>query len=111
MMREMAALRGLVVDHHRFAIRDLDVPQVAVMRDILKTLQAHANGVSYLHCWGGVGRTGTAAGCLLAETGFTATEALALIARKWQSVSKRAAHPRSPETGAQIQYIRTWKGY
>ena len=80
------------------------------MRTILDAIAANRDGVTYLHCWGGVGRTGTVAGCLLVEAGFTADEAIALLARKWLVMEKRNSHPRTPETHAQYEFIRTWKG-
>ena len=43
----------------------------------------------YVHCWAGIGRTGTVVGCLLREQGLTAAEALAVIARKWRAMEKR----------------------
>ena len=50
----------------------------------------------YVHCWAGVGRTGTVVGCLLREQGLTADEALAVIARKWRVDGKCHRHARSP---------------
>ena len=60
----------------------------------------------YVHCWGGVGRTGTVVGCLLREQGFDAAEALAVIGRKWQAMEKRVRHPRSPESARAVRVHR-----
>ena len=64
--------------------------------------QALAAGhTMYVHCWGGVGRTGTVVGCHLVRHGQQGTAALHALARRWQTVAKRPRHPCSPETEAQ----------
>jgi hypothetical protein len=107
---ERAGARGLRVDHRRFAIPDYGVPSVALMRAALDAVYGAmaAGDPVYLHCWGGVGRTGTAVGCLLREQGFSGVETLDAIARKWQSMEKRTRHPNSPETRAQIAFVERW---
>jgi hypothetical protein len=50
------------------------------------------------------------AGCLLREQGYTGTEALAAIARKWLAMEKRARHPVSPETRVQVEFVERWSG-
>ena len=109
---ERAAARGVRVVHHRFAIPDLGVPSAALMRTTLDAVyEAMALGETpYLHCWGGIGRTGTVVGCLLREQGFGAAAALDVIGRKWLAMEKRDRHPRSPETPEQIAFIERWPG-
>ena len=65
----------------------------------------------YLHCWGGIGRTGTTVGCYLVRRGKTGEEALRQLAEWWQKVPKSQYHPRSPETHEQAEFIRTWAEY
>ena len=62
----------------------------------------------YVHCWGGVGRTGTVVGCYLVRHGRTGEEALDQIAIWWQAVEKVYIHPHSPETHEQREFIRCW---
>jgi hypothetical protein len=109
---ERAATRGIRVDHRRFAIPDFGVPSSTLMRATLDAIYAaiDAGERLYLHCWGGVGRTGTVVGCLLREQGFDAADALDVIARKWQAMEKRTRHPNSPETRGQIAFIERWTG-
>jgi protein-tyrosine phosphatase len=108
LMQSEAAARGLTANHQRHPIRDLRVPHVATMQTILDAIVANRTGATYMHCWGGVGRTGTVAGCLLVEAGFTAEEAIAILAGKWMVMAKRNRHPRSPETTEQLEFIRAW---
>ena len=95
-----------------FGVADYAVPSEPLMRTILDTVRALlADPVRrvYLHCQGGVGRTGTVVGCLLVESGFAPDEALDLLARKWQVVAKRDRAPESPETGEQRDCIKRWR--
>ncbi|MBU1060556.1 MAG: hypothetical protein KJ804_19815 [Proteobacteria bacterium] len=52
--------------HERFPIRDISVPNSTIATvKILDTIDHHIQKerMVYLHCWGGVGRTGMIAGC------------------------------------------------
>ena len=59
------------VSYTRFPIRDVSVPQsIEDVRQLVKTILQKADGTHgevYVHCWGGVGRTGTIIACLIAE--------------------------------------------
>ena len=109
---ERAAARGVGVAHHRFAFVDFGVPSPELMRATLAAIYTaiDAGETLYVHCWGGVGRTGTVVGCLLREQGFDAVRALAVIERKWRSMAKRNRHPFSPETAEQVAFIERWPG-
>jgi hypothetical protein len=65
----LARSAGRAVRCERMPIRDADVPTVAQMRAILDTVErANAEGqIVYVHCLGGIGRTGTVVGCYLAR--------------------------------------------
>jgi hypothetical protein len=112
MLRERAAAQGVRVAHRRYAIADFGVPPAALMRATLDAIYGAiaAEEPLYLHCWGGVGRTGTVVGCLLREQGFDAVDALAVIGRKWRVMEKRTRHPNSPETSGQVTFIERWPG-
>lgn len=111
-LAEAATARGVKAIHCRLPIPDASVPATSTaMVTILDTLDAAiaAGHTVYLHCWGGVGRTGTVVGCWLVRHGLTGDEALATIALHWQGVEKRWRTPRSPETNEQYVYVRTWQ--
>ena len=66
--------------HARHAIVDMSVPrsrqQTARILDAIdEALDAGRN--VYVHCWGGIGRTGTVVGCWFVRHGMTGDEALA----------------------------------
>jgi hypothetical protein len=96
----------------RFGIVDYSVPSVERMREVLQVIRRLIDDPHrrvYLHCQGGVGRTGTVVGCLLVESGFTPEEALGLLTRKWQVVAKRDRSPESPETAEQRAFVTRWQ--
>lgn len=104
----LAGPRG--VSHHRLGIPDGQVPSRALMREILDLIdEARVSGlVVYVHCWGGVGCTGTVAGCWLRRHGATPAEALETLRAHWGTVAKSDRLPHCPETEAQVRFIETW---
>lgn len=93
------------IEHHRFPIVDMDVPSPAQMCSILDTLDAAlaAGHTAYVHCWGGIGRTGTVIGCWLVRHGMTGPAALDEIVRL------RGGMTDSPQTPAQFDMVRGWR--
>ena len=109
-LQQAAAALDVQVEVQREPIVDYGLPDIATMRRILRAVDTAllSNRPLYLHCHGGIGRTGTAVGCLLVQHGYSGDEALDLIARKWQVMAKRDRAPESPETDAQRNFIRHW---
>ena len=107
-----AERRGIPVRYARLTIRDMDVPPAAHMTVILDYIDAElARGARvYVHCWGGVGRTGTVVGCHFVRGGCTGDEALQRVAKHWDTMSaeKRVHHPNSPQTDPQRDFVRRW---
>lgn len=99
--------------YQRFPIGDFGLPSPEQMQSILDTIDEHlqAGRKIYLHCWGGIGRTGTTVGCYLVRRGKTGDEALHQLARWWKTVPKSQYHMRSPETQEQADFIRKWANY
>jgi hypothetical protein len=107
----LADARGLDVRYRRFPITDMDVPDTPdQMRLILDHLDAArwAGRPAYVHCWGGIGRTGTVLGCLLVRGGLAGDEALAELASRWPAMDKSGYFTHTPQTPAQFEYVRSW---
>ncbi|MBI4760702.1 MAG: protein-tyrosine phosphatase family protein [Chloroflexota bacterium] len=107
---EEANLYDVKVERHNFPIGDFGLPTPDTMKAILDTLDAalQKGRKIYLHCWGGIGRTGTTVGCYLVRRGMSGEEALRQVAEWWQTVPKSRIHQRSPETQEQAQFVRDW---
>ena len=108
-----AKLYDVEVKHKNFPIGDFGLPTPELMKSILDAIDAElqAGRKIYLHCWGGIGRTGTTVGCYLVRRGKTGEEALQQLAAWWQTVPKSRIHFRSPETREQVEFIRNWANH
>ena len=85
--------------HHRVAIRDFACPTAEQIREVLVILRGE--GIAYVHCRGGCGRTGVIVGCYLVEAGLTPDEAL----ERLRELTGKAC----PETLDQIEIVRSWR--
>ena len=95
--------------HERFPIPDVSVPETAVCERALDAIDSHlaAGRIAYVHCWGGVGRTGVVIGCWLARHGSGGEDGLAQLRRLWKPCPKSACRE-SPETPAQERFVLGW---
>jgi len=96
--------------YQRFPIRDVSIPSsVQVTESILDAIdhQIGQGKIVYVHCWGGVGRTGLIVGCWLARHGMSGKEAYIRLQELWKECPK-SAYRDSPETSEQKQYIISW---
>jgi hypothetical protein len=107
---EEAKLHEVEATHLRFPIGDFGLPTPQQMNSILDTIdqKLQAGHKIYLHCWGGIGRTGTTVGCYLVRQGRTGDEALDQLSTWWRGVPKSRYHLHSPETREQMDFIRSW---
>ena len=112
MLKEQAGYYDIDIRYKRFTITDHSVPTPETMRAILNEIDSSlaAGRKVYVHCWGGIGRTGTTVGCYLVRHRHTGQEALAQLAEWWKNVPKSRMWPHSPETERQMQFVLNWKG-
>jgi hypothetical protein len=94
--------------YHRLAIPDMDIPEPAALRGLLDRIDAAIlrGQRVYVHCWGGIGRTGTVVGCYLVRHGLEGAAAIDELARLRTSTPD--ARYRAPARPAQCQMIINW---
>ena len=110
-LNEQASIHGMNTFYHRFSIHDHSIPSHETMIAILNTMDDALNaghGV-YVHCWGGVGRTGVVVGCYLVRHGHKNEQALNLVTQLYKTRPYNSHFPMSPETKEQIQFVLNWR--
>jgi ADP-ribosylglycohydrolase len=104
---------GHRVEYLREPIRDHGVP---ADRETMGRILAMLDGALetghrvYLHCRAGIGRSGMAAGCWLAERNPGGGEAaLTELAQYWQQCLQSRSWEHVPETNEQVEFVRAWQ--
>lgn len=109
LLKTLSAERGVVTTHLRLPIDDTDVPprwRMRVILDAIETASA-AGEVVYVHCWGGIGRTGTVVGCLPRERGTPPADVLDRL-QSLRAHTPRGRTRTSPERGTQVDFVTGW---
>lgn len=109
-LQELADEAGEQVTHIRFPVVDVSIPSVDQMRSILDAIDASlaANQPVYLHCFGGVGRTGTAVCCWLLRHGLASKQNVIQVLYDLRQADQQTKGRKAPETGKQIEFVETW---
>jgi protein-tyrosine phosphatase len=109
-LKEQAKIYGVNTSYHRFPIVNRSVPNSDAMTAILNTIDGAIakSDCVYVHCWGGVGRTGLVIGCYLVRHDLTNEQALARVNQLYKTRPHNPYLPNSPETDEQIEFIRNW---
>lgn len=110
LLKEQAKIYDLKINYHRFAIRDHSIPSNETMRHILDTIDdeiENGNPV-YVHCWGGVGRTGITVACYLIRHGLSHEQALRKVHTLFKT-RQQNYYSTSPETPIQFEFVRNWR--
>jgi hypothetical protein len=109
-LEEEAARHGISITYQRINIRDRGLPsheQMAVLLDTIDASLTSGHKV-YLHCWGGIGRTGMTVACWLVRHGLTGGQALIRLNEIYRKAKQSRIFPQSPETDAQVKFILDW---
>ncbi len=103
-------LRHYGISTLRFPIVDLGIPSEEQMIKILNLIDKSLTEDKkvYVHCWGGVGRTGTVIGCFLLRHGYASNDNVIDYIAYLKRTTPIYDRP-SPETDAQIRFVRGWK--
>lgn len=102
------------VEYHRYPIPDFGIPSNPIlMKHLLREMDRamyERNRTVYVHCRGGIGRTGTTVGCFLKQYGnyVDGEEALQELNRLFQTSRKSLESSYSPETPDQIRFVKEW---
>lgn len=109
-MIAIARAMGCEVVFDRWSIADYGTParpDMARLLDLIDRSIKNATPV-YLHCLGGIGRTGTVVGCYLARHGYASgpdvLKAIQVLRENTATFSLS-----SPETGAQMELVCSWR--
>lgn len=98
------------MQHIRFPIQDVSVPaSIESVKDLIGQIQGILNESDrnkvYIHCWGGVGRTGTIVGCLLShQHNYDYNETMGALKKAFSDCPK-SAYRETPETREQRNFI------
>jgi protein-tyrosine phosphatase len=110
LLRLRADARRIDVTYVRIPIPDREVPSEQTLRCILNLIDGSlaVQNPAFVHCFAGIGRTGTVVGCYLKRHGLaTRADVLAKIAelRRWMPIGPET----SPHTPEQVQTVENWK--
>ncbi len=108
-LQSLTGQRGLEVTCERMSIVDMDTPPHFYMKRILDTIDQalESDRTVYVHCLGGVGRTGTVVGCFLARHGIATGQAVLEHINELRDYQP-GYDMESPQTPAQIEMVRGW---
>jgi predicted protein tyrosine phosphatase len=108
-LQQMAAWLDKSPVYQRFSIPDFDTPSTVQMKTILAFIDQRLQDGHriYIHCYAGIGRTGTVVGCFLAERNGGGEAALQQLSELRSQMP--LARIRSPESDAQWNMVKKWK--
>jgi len=103
---------NVTIKYISMPIPDFGIPTDGFMIQILDTIDNYLSSGSniYIHCWGGIGRTGTVVGCWL-NRHYCYHNVLLLNRKTFQEYwrnNPKSEYRRSPETFDQIKMVEQW---
>ncbi len=109
-LRKIASKRNDTIAHLRFPIPDGGVTSTDRMRCILDAmdLSLAANRSVYVHCFGGMGRTGTAICCWLLRHGHVDRGNVFSVLTRLRQADKERCSWKAPENERQESFVLDW---
>lgn len=113
LLDSLATQTGSPLQRISLPIRDMGIPDSPeTMRSIMDAIRVSIERAPavYVHCWGGIGRTGTVIGCWLRECGLDPETALLQVHKLYTGhMAKSRRIPDSPQTREQRDYVLRWQ--
>jgi protein tyrosine/serine phosphatase len=109
LVHAMAIERGIDIKIFQMPIPDRGVPSVQMLKSILDVIDAslaNKNPV-FVHCFAGIGRTGTIVGCYLMRHARATEQNVIVKIAELRSLIPGWGEP-SPHTPEQIQLVKSW---
>ncbi len=105
---------GKACQYQSFPLLDFKKPEVQKIKNILDAIdQAHFNGGSvYVHCWGGVGRTGMVIGCWLKRhfiKGVLYVDSKPMVLKDLWAHCPKSKYYQIPQSRGQKMMVAHWK--
>lgn len=109
-LREIADRCQEQVECLRFPIKDRDITSNERMNEILAAIDRSVADTRpvYVHCYGGIGRTGTVVSCWLLRHGYATVDNVFEILQLLRQADEERSWREAPENDKQKSFVLQW---